>query len=192
MDWKDIAGDVGKAAPILGTLLGGPAGAAIGSLVASALGTANSADAVQVAIATDPAAAAKVAQAELDNQVKLQAMLMAHADNALAAQTAAIQADVTDRDSARKREIAVKGITPTVLAWVVVGAAIALAAAVTTGYVTKDPALATLVGTVIGYLFGEAKQVMAYYFGNSSGSARQTELLAKSVPAAEPNASTGP
>ena len=38
MEWKDVANVVGKAAPILGTLLGGPAGAAVGALVASALG----------------------------------------------------------------------------------------------------------------------------------------------------------
>ena len=43
MDWKDIAGTVGKAAPLLGTLLGGRAGAAVGSIIASALGTGGSA-----------------------------------------------------------------------------------------------------------------------------------------------------
>ena len=37
MDWKDVAGVVGKAAPILGGILGGPAGAAVGSLVARRL-----------------------------------------------------------------------------------------------------------------------------------------------------------
>ena len=34
MEWKDVAGIVGKAAPLLGTLLGGPAGTAVGGLVA--------------------------------------------------------------------------------------------------------------------------------------------------------------
>ena len=46
MDWKDIAGTVGKAAPLLGTLLGGPAGGAVGAIIASALGTGGSADEV--------------------------------------------------------------------------------------------------------------------------------------------------
>ena len=41
MEWKDLAADVAKAAPILGGLLGGPAGAAVGGLIASALGTSN-------------------------------------------------------------------------------------------------------------------------------------------------------
>lgn len=61
MDWKDIAATAGKFAPMVGTLLGGPAGAAIGSLVAVALGTANTPDAINAAIATDPQAALKLA-----------------------------------------------------------------------------------------------------------------------------------
>ena len=185
MDWKDIAGIVGKAAPILGTLVGGPAGAAIGGLIASALGTDNTPDAIQVAIATNPDAALKLASLESDNKVKLQGMMFAHADNEIAASTAAIQADVADRDSARKREMAVKDNTPAALAWIIVLASVALGAAVVTGYVSKDPALAGIVGTVIGYMFSEAKQVLAYYFGSSSGSARKTELLSQ-APAVEP------
>jgi hypothetical protein len=65
----------------------------------------------------------------------------------------------------------------------VVAASVALGAAVVTGYVTKDPTQATLVGTVLGYVFSEAKQVLAYYFGSSAGSDRKTELLASSTPA---------
>lgn len=38
MGWKEIAA---KAAPVLGTLLGGPAGGAVGGMVASALGVEN-------------------------------------------------------------------------------------------------------------------------------------------------------
>ena len=37
MNWSDIAGTIGKAAPMLGTLVGGPAGAAVGAIAAIAL-----------------------------------------------------------------------------------------------------------------------------------------------------------
>jgi hypothetical protein len=90
MDWKDIAGEVGKFAPLVGTLIGGPAGAAIGGLVSAALGTSNSPDAISAAIATDPNAALKLAQFQSDNAVKLQAMVFAHADKQLDADTAQI------------------------------------------------------------------------------------------------------
>lgn len=87
MEWKDIAGAVGKAAPILGTLLGGPAGAAIGGIVASALGTDNTPDAVSQALAVNPDAAVKLRQIEADQRTKLQELAYAHAQAELQAQT---------------------------------------------------------------------------------------------------------
>ena len=176
-DWKDIAGVVGKFAPLAGTLIGGPAGAAIGALLSAALGTDGTPDALHAAIAADPQASLKLAEFESDNKVKLQALAFTHADNVLAAETAALQADVADRTSARARETAVLDQTPKVLAGVVVASSVALGAAVVAGMVTKDPSQAALVGTVIGYVFGESKQALNYYFGSSSGSARKTELF---------------
>jgi hypothetical protein len=102
MDWKDVAPILGKVAPILGTLVGGPAGLALGTLVGSVLGTDATPDAITNAIATDPTAALKLAQFESDNKVKLQAMMLAHADNLVAAETAQIQAvNVTMQAEAR-------------------------------------------------------------------------------------------
>jgi hypothetical protein len=72
MDWKDIASGVGKAAPLLGTLIGGPAGASIGSIIASALGVSNTPDAVNTALQINPDATVKLAQIEADQKVKLQ------------------------------------------------------------------------------------------------------------------------
>lgn len=92
MEWKDVADAVGKAAPILGTLIGGPAGTVIGGLVAAGLGTANSPDAVSTALATDPDAAVKLRQIEADQEVQLRNLAMQDAANALTAETARIQA----------------------------------------------------------------------------------------------------
>jgi len=73
MDWKDLAGTVGKVAPLLGTLLTGPVGSAIavGGMIASALGTGNSPDEVATAL-TNPDSLVKLKQIEADRQVKLQ------------------------------------------------------------------------------------------------------------------------
>jgi hypothetical protein len=102
MEWKDIANTVGKAAPILGTLLGGPAGTAIGALVASALGTAATPDAVSQAMQTNPDAAVKLAQIEADQKIKLSELA---ADQAKA-QIAASAQSITDINKTMQAETA--------------------------------------------------------------------------------------
>lgn len=101
MDWKDIAGAVGKAAPILGTLLGGPAGAVvgtIGSIISSALGCENSPAAVQMALQSNPDAAVKLAQIEADSRVRLQELAVkAASDQANAEQAATAEVNATMR-----------------------------------------------------------------------------------------------
>ncbi len=92
MDWKDIASTIGSAAPLLGTLIGGPAGGAVGAMVASALGVGNSADEVSQALATNPDAAVKLKQIESTRQVDLQGLVVQAESNRLASETAAVQA----------------------------------------------------------------------------------------------------
>lgn len=178
MDWKDIAGIVGKAAPILGTLVGGPAGAAIGGIIGSVLGTEATPDAIQAAIATNPDAALKLALLESENKVKLQGMLLAHADNELAAHTAAIQADVADRSSARQREVDSKDtLTPRLLA-----ISVTLGFFSVLGYLLwagKPASGGDALLVMLGALGGAWASIIAYYFGSSSGSDRKTELMAK-------------
>jgi hypothetical protein len=91
MNWKDIAGAVGKAAPLLGTLLGGPAGGAIGALVAKGLGTDNDPSAVASVLA-NPDAIVKLKQIEADQAVELQKLVVQSAQNDLTAETAQLQA----------------------------------------------------------------------------------------------------
>lgn len=86
MEWTDVAKAVGEFAPIIGTLLGGPAGGAIGSLVASGLGVANTPDAVSQALATNPDAAVKLAQIEADEKVKFQELATDQAKAEIAAE----------------------------------------------------------------------------------------------------------
>jgi len=77
MDWKDVAGAIGKIAPMLGTLLGGPAAVAlnVGGMIASALGTDNTPSAVALALQTNPEAAVKIAEIESNERVRLQEMV---------------------------------------------------------------------------------------------------------------------
>lgn len=104
MKWSDIAGIVGSAAPILGTLVGGPAGGAIGAMIASGLGVGNTPDDVKAALATNPDAAVKLAQIEKDRQVELQQLVMQSEQNRLAADTASIVAVNTTMQAEAKSD----------------------------------------------------------------------------------------
>lgn len=190
MDWKDIGSIVGKAAPILGTLVGGPAGAAIGGLIAAALGTSNTPDAITAAIATDPQAALKLAQFESDNRTKLQEMMFAHSDALIAASTAAVQADVDDRKSAR--DAAVQGHTSADLFWLsVILIIVTLGAEIFVLFFgAGDKADPLIVGRVLGLLDAALLLVLNFNYGSSAGSKRATELLAQSAPQPAPAAPT--
>lgn len=91
MKWSDLSAVVGKAAPILGTLVGGPAGAAVGALISSALGVENEPSAVQAALKTSPDAAVKLAQIEKDRAVELQQLVVTAENNRLSAETSQIE-----------------------------------------------------------------------------------------------------
>lgn len=71
MEFKDIAKSVANYAPLLGAALGGPAGSAIGALIAAKFGTVNSAESVLKAIATDPASAIKLAEIESTERTRI-------------------------------------------------------------------------------------------------------------------------
>jgi hypothetical protein len=168
MDWKDIAGAVGKAAPILGTLLGGPAGGAVGGLIASALGTGNDPAEVQAALAS-PEAVLKLREVEARRQVELQALAVDMAKAELAASTA-------DRASAREREVNTGDtLTPRTLAMLVtVGFFGVLAWLLSYG---KPNTGGDALLVMLGALGGAWASIISYYFGSSAGSAAKTEIL---------------
>ncbi len=124
MNWSDIGGLVAKAAPIVGTLLGGPAGAAVGALISSALGTPAEPDAVAKAIQADPQSLERIRKLELDHESDLTRM---H----LEAETARLtQVNQTMRAEAASNDAYVRRWRPTfgyltALAWTVQCCAIA-------------------------------------------------------------------
>lgn len=166
MDWKDIAGVVGKAAPVVGTLLGGPAGAAVGGLVAAALGTDSTPDAVSAALIGNPDAIVKIQELQTNAKVQLQQLAVTAEANRLA-----------DVQSARARQIASPNDhTPQYLAaGVTIGFFSALAAVM---LVNLDSKTHDLLLVMIGALQTAWVSVIAYYFGSSKDSKEKTQMIA--------------
>lgn len=181
MNWSDIARVVGVAAPTVGTLLGGPAGAAVGALIASALGTNNSPEAVNAALVSNPDAIVKVQELQTNAKVELQRLAVSAEQNRLSAEAAQYAAEVADRDSARKLAASQpKDLIRPTITLVMLGGTVAIIAAVFFGWnkdIITDPVASLTVGTVMGFWFGELKQVMGFWFGMTKESQRQNATI---------------
>lgn len=88
MDWQGLGSKIAGAAPALGAALAGPGGMAIGSLVASALGTANEPDAIDRALESDPEAAYKLRELQANHKAELEKLVIADQRNAREQHTA--------------------------------------------------------------------------------------------------------
>lgn len=160
LEWKDIAGKVGKVAPLLGSLLGGPAGATVGAIIAAGIGTEADPTAIDKALTLDPNAAVKLAEIESTERVRLQELAT---QQAVAEIEAAKQA-TTDVNATMRAEAAAEH-WPTWSWRPAIGFAVAfniivsslLCVAIFIGVVIGSPVAATALGqlpTILGALAG--------------------------------------
>lgn len=181
MNWSDIGNIVGRAAPMVGTLLGGPAGAAVGSLVASALGVNNDPDAVNSALANDPEALVKIQELQLNAKVQLQQLAVSLETTRIQADGAQYAAEAADRDSAR--QLAAKqpnDLVRPLLTMVMLGGSLFTVVAVLLGWALdaiKDVNAALTVGMVIGSWLTMTKEVMGFWFGMTKESQKQNAIV---------------
>lgn len=102
MDWSDIGRTVAKAAPLLGGVLGGPAGAAAGQMVSRVLGTEADPGAVAQAL-QDPAALERVKQLELEHEQQLTRMHLEAETARLAEVNKTMRAEAASTDAYVRR-----------------------------------------------------------------------------------------
>lgn len=187
----DIKSVLATIAPTLATMLGGPfAGTAVTALE-SAFGLAPGSGVEAITkvvqggamtpeiIASVRAADQKHAEIMSQQGIDLEKINNAH-------QEAILASEVSDRNGARQREVAVKDTTPRNLAYTVIGGflGISILQLVALMFFPVEAAAIPpqgwlLIGNISGYLAGEAKQAGAYYFGNSAGSDEATKLLSQ-------------
>lgn len=93
MEWSDLGRSIASMAPLLGGALGGPGGAALGSLISNAFGgSADDPDGLVKLIQADPNAAIKLKELEFNNKVQLEKLVIESESNRLAHETSSIQA----------------------------------------------------------------------------------------------------
>ena len=76
--WNKIKELIGDSAPVVGGLLGGPAGAAVGGLISKALGVENNASAIEKELINNPDAFLKLKELEMSKEI---AVLKSQYDN---------------------------------------------------------------------------------------------------------------
>ncbi len=90
LSWDSVGKAVADVAPVLGTLFAGPAGGAVGAMIASTLGTSNDPDAILAKIKADPESLLKIKQLESDEREHIREL-----------QIQTLNAELTDIQSAR-------------------------------------------------------------------------------------------
>lgn len=181
---------VAKAAPLLGGVLAGPAGAVIGSIVAAKFGSdINDPQDLITRIEADPEAQLKLLEIQSNNEVELQRLYVVMAENSLKYACLEKESEYKDRDSARTREATLaradkRDITPAALAYTLtvgVFAALYYLFTHTVPAENKD-----LIVSIVSALSTVWIGAMAYYHGSSAGSHSKDNLLLNVNPHALP------
>jgi uncharacterized membrane protein len=164
-DWKKT---IKAVAPMIGTAIGGPFGGLATSAISAVLGTPENATDKQMAEAVKNATPDQLlALKEADNNFLVKMKELGIKEEDLHAK---------DRDSARRREIALGGDTTMKILAVatIVGFFAFIGFLLVKG--TPTGMDKTLLGMIIGYVVGLVQQVYNYYFGSSKGSKDKTIL----------------
>lgn len=170
MKWSDVGRMVASAAPVVGGILAGPAGAAVGGILAEKLGVPGTAADVAAAIQADATTLLRIKELESTERTRFAELQAQVAQAQLSAETA-------DRSSAREREVKVHDLTPSILAYgVTVGFFGTLATAIFHG-LPADGGEAILV--LLGSLGTAWTAIVSYYYGSTRGSEAKTALLVK-------------
>ena len=180
--WDNIKELVGTSAPVIGTLLGGPAGGAVGGLISKVLGVDNTPEAIELALMNNPDALLKIKELETSKEL---AILQAELEHKRIDVGSVIdnrkldnekdQMFLSDKQSARSRQTDSEKATGKVDAALYVIAGVIVVAffvsILALIFITLDKqsgtyelllmlfgALTTKFGTVVDYFFGSSNQ----------------------------------
>jgi hypothetical protein len=186
MNWQDVAGAIKQYAPGAEALLGvaslipgvgaitAPAAAAIGAL-SKALGTDPTPDAIHQAIVSDPQAALKLGQAELDYKLKLSEQTIEK-----------MKIEAADRESARSMNVETtkatgardRGLYAMSWAGIVVALFVFLVSAYLAVMKLIDAITAQMIGNMTGIFLAKYSTVFDFWFGGAFGQTQKTDAAA--------------
>ena len=158
MNWSDLGKTIAGFAPLLGSVIGGPAGGALGSVIASTFGVEDNPKAILQAVKNDPDAAIKLRKIELDNKTELER---------IALETARVE--IADKQNARKenKHSVMPAVLSGVLTLVIVGIIYLLF------YTPVPEGSKDVLFVILGAVMKEWGGAMQYWFGTTRSSANK-------------------
>lgn len=174
---KNLGKTVAKyGAPLLGTVIGGPAGTAIGQLIASEFGgSVDDPNDLMQKIISDPNAAVKLADIQANCKIQLQQITMQNTQNELAAQTAQVESDRLDRADARKNNAQTNTQFPEIISTIIIVGFFASLYLVKV--LPNDNPYHDILNIMIGTLGSGFTGVWNYWLGSSSGSKDKNQAI---------------
>ena len=168
-DWNNTVNSI---APLIGTAIGGPFGGMATAAITSIMGVDKDATDEQLTEAIRNATPEQLVQIKnADNDFKVRMRELGIKEEDLHAK---------DRDSARKREVALGGDMTVKILAVLIMVGFFVICAYVLGWGLGEGVSAGLGGVIVGYASAKAEQVCNYYFGSSKGSKDKTTLSALS------------
>ena len=172
MNLGDIGSFIAKSAPLLGGVLGGPAGAAIGSIIAAKFGgDVNNPSELMEKIQADPQASLKLMEIQSNNELELQRLHMTMAESQMKYAVMQTEAENKERESARQREQSLaqygkRDFTPALLAFTLTAGVFSALAFLFNKTVPEDNK--ELIVAIISALTTVWVGAMAYYHGSNA------------------------
>jgi len=161
--WKKVGRAIADAAPVLGSVIGGPAGGAVGAMIASTLGTANDPEAILAKIKADPESLLKIKQLEADEREHIREF-----------QLQTLQAELADVQSARNAHK--DHWMPSVITMILAAMVIAMGWALL--YYEVPSANKDMAVYLFGQITGTFTTAVAYWIGTSRSSHNKDKMLA--------------
>jgi len=167
--WDKVKSLIGSAAPLIGTLIAGPAGTTVGGLLANALGVENTPVAIEKAITQNPEALIAIRKLESEERVTLKKLALQASAIALDER----KAELADTQNARAqhKDHWMPSVMTIILAVMVSGMFSALFAFEPPK--AYDQVIIMTAGSVLG-AFGTA---VAFWLGSSRSSADKSKQL---------------
>ncbi|HYE48577.1 MAG TPA: hypothetical protein VEB20_03230 [Azospirillaceae bacterium] len=132
-----------------------------------------------VAGVEDPAAAAERLRVDSAARVEFQRLWNQHELAMYEAKTERLKVELQDVHSARRMQVQTRSRVPAWMGAVILVGFFATVGFVLSGRVGLTGEQGVLVGTIVGYVSAKADQVVAFFFGSSSGSQSKDGTIAR-------------